>query len=99
MKLSSGDPQPIFSNVALGPSALGQHWKILASAHHLIKPHYCLHKQMSEAFSPPFPGEGGIMDSKSLDGIIDLSHFEIKNGIIEACSTADIINASLLVVY
>ena len=39
MNLSSGDPQPIFSNVALGPSALGQHWKILALAHHLIKPH------------------------------------------------------------
>ena len=38
MNLSSGDPQPIFSNVALGPSALGQHWKLLASAHHLIKP-------------------------------------------------------------
>ena len=35
MNLSSGDPQPIFSNVALG-----QHWKILASAHHLIKPQY-----------------------------------------------------------
>ena len=39
MSLSSGDPQPIISNVALGPSALGQHWKLLASAHHLIKPH------------------------------------------------------------
>ena len=39
MNLSSGDPQPIISNVALGPSALGQHWKLLASAHHLIKPH------------------------------------------------------------
>ena len=36
MSLSSGDPQPIISNVALGPSALGQHWKLLASAHHLI---------------------------------------------------------------
>ena len=42
MNLSSGDPQPIISNVALGPSALGQHWKLLASAHHLIKPHYKL---------------------------------------------------------
>ena len=40
MNLSSGDPQPIISNVALGPSALGQRWKLLASAHHLIKPHY-----------------------------------------------------------
>ena len=34
MNLSSGDPQPIFSNVALG-----QHWKILALAHHLINTH------------------------------------------------------------
>ena len=42
MNLSSGDPQPIISNVALGPSALGQHWKLLASAHHLIKPQYIL---------------------------------------------------------
>ena len=33
MSLSSGDPQPIISNVALG-----QHWKLLALAHHLIKP-------------------------------------------------------------
>ena len=40
MNLSSGDPQPIISNVALGPLALGQHWKLLASAHYLIKPHY-----------------------------------------------------------
>ena len=39
MNLSSGDTQPIISSVALGPSALGQHWKLLASAHHLIKPH------------------------------------------------------------
>ena len=28
--------------VAFGPSALGQHWKLLASAHHLIKPHCIL---------------------------------------------------------
>ena len=39
MILSSGEPQPIFSNVAFGPSALRQHWKILASAHHLIMLH------------------------------------------------------------
>ena len=32
MNISSGDPQPIISNVA--------HWKLLASAHHLIKPHF-----------------------------------------------------------
>ena len=44
MNLSSGDPQPIISNVALGPSALGQHWKLLASAHHLIKPHCFSHR-------------------------------------------------------
>jgi len=42
MMLSSGEPQPIFSNVAFGPSALRQHWKILASAHHLIMLHYNL---------------------------------------------------------
>ena len=41
MILSSGEPQPIFSNVAFGPSALRQHWKILASAHHLIMLHCC----------------------------------------------------------
>ena len=40
MILSSGEPQPIFSNVAFGPSALRQHWKILASAHHLIMLQY-----------------------------------------------------------
>ena len=39
MILSSGEPQPIFSNVAFGPSALRQHWKILALAHHLIMLH------------------------------------------------------------
>ena len=49
--------------------------------------------------APPFPREGGIIDSKSKDGIIDLTHFEIKNGIRDACSTADIITAGLLVVY
>ena len=42
MILSSGEPQPIFSNVAFGPSALRQHWKILALAHHLIMLHYSL---------------------------------------------------------
>ena len=36
MNLSSGDPQPIFSNVALRSL---ENWKILALAHHLIKPH------------------------------------------------------------
>ena len=46
--------------------------------------------------APPFPREGGIIDSKSKDGIID---FEIKNGISDACSTVDIITAGLLVVY
>ena len=29
---------PRAASPALGPSALGQHWKLLASAHHLIKP-------------------------------------------------------------
>ena len=33
------------ANVALGPLALGQHWKLLASAHHLIKPHYCRYRR------------------------------------------------------
>ena len=42
MTLSSGEPQPIFSNVAFGPSALRQHWKILALAHHLIMVQYIL---------------------------------------------------------
>ena len=35
MNISSGEPKPIIS-------ALGQHWKLLASAHHLIKPQYKL---------------------------------------------------------
>ncbi len=48
MNLSSGDPQPIISNVALGPSALGQHWKLLASAHHLINPQYKLSVMSSD---------------------------------------------------
>ena len=34
--LSSGEPKPIFSNVARGPKARGQPWKILAEDHHLI---------------------------------------------------------------
>ena len=34
--LSSGEPKSIISNVARGPKALRQHWKILAEAHHLI---------------------------------------------------------------
>ena len=34
--LSSGEPKPIISNVARGPKARGQHWKLLAEAHHLI---------------------------------------------------------------
>ena len=55
MNLSSGDPQPIISNVALGPSALGQHWKLLASAHHLIKPH-CKLATLSRRQKPMLPG-------------------------------------------
>ena len=51
MNLSSGDPQPIISNVALGPSALGQHWKLLASAHHLIKAHSLIPLQQFPHFS------------------------------------------------
>ena len=54
MNLSSGDPQPIISNVALGPSALGQHWKLLASAHHLIKPH-CKLATLSPGQKPMLP--------------------------------------------
>ena len=54
MNLSSGDPQPIISNVALGPSALGQHWKLLASAHHLIKPH-CKLATLSPGKKPMLP--------------------------------------------
>ena len=34
--LSSGEPKPIISNVARGPKARGQHWKLLAEGHHLI---------------------------------------------------------------
>ena len=30
----------IILNILVFASALGQHWKLLASAHHLIKPHY-----------------------------------------------------------
>ena len=55
MNLSSGDLQPIISNVALGPSALGQHWKLLASAHHLIKPH-CKLATLSRRQKPMLPG-------------------------------------------
>ena len=53
MNLSSGDPQPIISNVALGPSALGQHWKLLASAHHLIKPQYGVDRSQSLFYFVP----------------------------------------------
>ena len=34
--LSSGEPKQIMSNVARGPKARGQHWKLLAEDHHLI---------------------------------------------------------------
>ena len=34
--LSSGEPKPIISNVARGPKARGQHWKLLAEDHRLI---------------------------------------------------------------
>ena len=34
--LSSGEPKPIISNVARGPKAREQHWKLLAEGHHLI---------------------------------------------------------------
>ena len=30
--LSSGEPKPIISNVARGPKARGQHWKLLAES-------------------------------------------------------------------
>ena len=55
MNVSSGAPQPIISNVALGPSALGQHWKLLASAHHLIKPH-CKLATLFRRQKPMLPG-------------------------------------------
>ena len=52
MNLSSGEPQPIISNVALGPTALGQHWKLLALAHHLIKPHYIAIRFLNKGSGP-----------------------------------------------
>ena len=61
--------------VGFGPSALGQHWKLLASAHHLIKPH-CKLATLSPGQKPMLPsrryfsmspaGFGSPLDKASL---------------------------------
>ena len=63
MILSSGEPQPIFSNVAFGPSALRQHWKILASAHHLIMLQYDICRRPKKSFLLSMSEQGGGADS------------------------------------